>query len=538
MVSGPFAGKSGFVFAGDDRALYGFRDDGRQLWRTSLPGRATPHITVTGDGFVIAVTDRRRVSLYNPDGRRLWQATLPEQPSFQPVQGRDGRIFILSGSRLLCYSVTGKQKWHLTLPAAPLAKPNTLNDGSLLLLLPNREALHLSPWGEIKARIQLPDTAAVTADTPAGAVIGFTNGGITCYSTAENGSENGSGNGSSKGNLETRWSYPSGSRKILRLCAGNSGGGSGILLAVGSDSFIYAYNVMTGETEWGIFEYEVYPNSIESISYHNGVFNILAGSIGVGYTIEGTLQWKRALPAQVSPSAYTSGGYLVTGGRDWIITGYKLDAPIVRRERYTPERSYNTISVQERPLLPPGSSAPVIRFMDTAEQAFRSGTAGSKEAEYIGELASIALFKPPQGAANMGMRDVEYPATPGMLDRSRAMLLLGESGSLDAQQFLIRALEIEEDYSLRTSAVKALGIIAFDPNGKAVQAIRAAILRPGIRDDGFYYTVCDSVYEICRFMGASSFRAGGLDIIKSLMNDRYGVKVSIYAAKTFEKLAR
>ncbi|MDR1747736.1 MAG: PQQ-like beta-propeller repeat protein [Spirochaetaceae bacterium] len=531
IVSGPFIGGSGFVFAGDDRALYSFREDGRQLWRVALPGRATPHITVTGDGFIIAVTDRRRVHLYNPDGRHLWQVTVPEQPSFPPVQGRDGRIFILSDTRLLCYSVTGKLKWQLKVPGHPLSKPNTLDDGSLLLLLQDREALHISPWGELRKRFKLPDSAAVTVDTGAGTVIGFTGGGIACYSA-------------SGGSPETRWSSmpggsapgrsaESGSRKIRYLCAGNSGDGGGILLAVGSDSFIYAYNIVTGETEWGIFEYDIYPDKIQSISYHNGIFNILAGSVGVGYTIEGALQWKRALPAQASASVYTAGGYLVTGGKEWIITGYKLDAPIVRKGQYNPERSYG----HNRKDFQPELNGSVRQFMDSAEQAIRTGAAGEKESEYIEGLASIALFRPPQGSANLGMRDAEYPATPGMIERSRAMLLLGESGSLEARQFLVRVLETEDNGSLRTHAVKALGTLAFDPDGAALKAIQEAVLRPAVRDDSFYFAVCDSVYEICRFMGIQGLRAGGLDILKAFMQERYGMRVYFYAARTLEKLS-
>ena len=50
--------------------------------------------------------------------------------------------------------------------------------------------------------------------------------------------------------------------------------------------------------------------------------------------------------------------------------------------------------------------------------------------------------------------------------------------------------------------------------------------------------VCDSVYEICRFMGRPALYSKGMEILTQLLYPQYDSKVREYARNTLTKIAR
>ncbi len=83
------------------------------------------------------------------------------------------------------------------------------------------------------------------------------------------------------------------------------------------------------------------------------------------------------------------------------------------------------------------------------------------------------------------------------------------------------------------------GKIAYDPKGAMLNALayKAMHLQPK-GSDNIFMAICDSTYEICRFMGRPAFFQRGNEILTYMLRPQFNKKVQAYAKATLEKIMK
>lgn len=130
IITPPVEGPDGTIyFCSEDRHLYALSNNGNILWRTNLEDRITETLSLGIDGTIYAGTKRGHFLAVNPMGEKLWKINLNGIPLGNPAIGPDGSIFIATTAGWL-YSVshTGFIRWEVRLPAPPVLGPVLGND--------------------------------------------------------------------------------------------------------------------------------------------------------------------------------------------------------------------------------------------------------------------------------------------------------------------------------------------------------------------------------------------------------------------------
>ena len=103
-VSAPKRTSYGFVAVSEGRILTACTGSGTVIWRRRLQDMPSKWFSVTDQNFVYAVSSAgKKLSLYSPDGILLWQTVPKESIVSDPLQGRDGRVFVAGKNSVSCY---------------------------------------------------------------------------------------------------------------------------------------------------------------------------------------------------------------------------------------------------------------------------------------------------------------------------------------------------------------------------------------------------------------------------------------------------
>lgn len=464
----------GFVCLADDRFLYAFTETGTLLWKSSVMGKGES-LSVTQDDFIYTVSvsgSLRSITLYNSSGVQLWRIRHNEPILFPITIGRDGRIFVLSPENLTSYTIHGTQLWKLPLASAPHLPIYTANDGSLIVFQKETEALRISPYGEVSERITFIEKLTALESSPYGIVCAFESGIIQCYAIQN-------------GLKKTLWSANTNKHTIISLTYGNNQ-----IIAISNDGFICSYNIQTGQTNWGFFDFALQNKSTIHLYYTNDMFFAHTASYTAGYSVYGDIQWQKNIAEDSIYTAYTKSGYLITGTSDWILHAYRVHNPLQQLSEKT------------------------VRRYD----AF-----GSQEETYTANLLQIIQ---------------DTTLSHSLIERNNALQLLAQIASIAYQGAICDIMKRTSEKTVAETAIASLGILAFDPEGSALTAIHEHIKKTSSKEISTFISACDAVYSICRFMGKPVILSKGREILLQLMLSQYGSVVNDYAAKTFEKLAQ
>ena len=125
IITSPVLGADGTIYFGsEDRFLYALYDDGTLKWRLNLEDRITDTLTIAYDGTLY--TGSRRGFLYavNPHGKQVWKIKLKGRPFGNPAVMSDGSLYLATDEGWL-YSIshTGFVRWEVKLPSSPVISP-------------------------------------------------------------------------------------------------------------------------------------------------------------------------------------------------------------------------------------------------------------------------------------------------------------------------------------------------------------------------------------------------------------------------------
>ena len=122
--------------------------------------------------------------------------------------------------------------------------------------------------------------------------------------------------------------------------------------------------------------------------------------------------------------------------------------------------------------------------LDYISKAVNEGNVGLNEPDWTSFLLTISA-----GREHIQMR----------LD---AIKLLGKLGSLDTVPWLLNIFKTDNEPSIRTAAITAIGDIGVDPQGAALQTfIHLLIFDNTVNDSQILTAIASSTGALCRFSG-------------------------------------
>jgi outer membrane protein assembly factor BamB len=288
-VAGPIAFGNRVYVAGSDRTVTCLSSLGAFLWSKMLPGKPAPFMTVTGEGTVYAVTEPGTITAFNADGSLLWQLKGKTLPLFAPMEGRDGRFFLVYPDRIVCASITGAVKWTLPLPSLPVLPLSETGEGDLILSCAGGLLLRISPFGEILEKTAEQQTVSAFSAVPGGYAAGYRSGIIRYFDV--------------RTKSEALWQFNAYS-PCLAL-----GWGEGTLVALQADGSLYGLNSTDGSLLWSASSGK--PVTGEPfLRYDFGEFITAFEGTASGRSSSGRSVWQAELPETLHNPVVSEAGIL------------------------------------------------------------------------------------------------------------------------------------------------------------------------------------------------------------------------------------
>lgn len=561
-VCQPERNSFGYVFISEGRMLNAINQNGTILWQKQVSERIQPFLTsIPGDLF-FAVFSRSKLTLINPSLIYVWQQDTGFEVIEKPLLGFDGRVYARGSENINCYSLKGNLRWTLKLTGQNTALPLTsFNDGSLLVFVnstysaslnngkPKRnseifgkkqnntsarissvngeyKAVRISPFGEILEDITFNSQPKELCCTKKGIVISFADGRCSLISVKDR-------------SVYEAWRFSQYTTESKLYAMENE---TDLLLINGNPAVINLISLADGKVKKTSAYTDLSPakNLIHVDETAGGtVLCFKDNAICINYGLK--IQWQ-AIYNKQKKCRYafsTDYGYLVMCTDDWVVEAFRM-VQSFQKSKYTykpRELEPYTVKFNKNSPLYSVEMNYFEKHYDELLKSYRKESLGAKEEEFYLDLNNqFADFITVNESAH------EYTAQQIFLKNdinevSAVLDLLAQSGSFTQWKEYAYLMKQLEDPTLILMLVKTAGIIAYDPDGKLLNALESLCHSwPDKKDQIFFNSICDSVYQICAFMGRPTFFATGESILSYLLSNHFSPSINAYARDTLKKV--
>ncbi|MBQ8014050.1 MAG: hypothetical protein IJ257_06625 [Treponema sp.] len=525
----------GVALLSDGRLLSACTSRGNVIWQRSVKGRPSPYLTAFGD-FLYVVTDSSHLSLVNPSGLTLWTAVCPFKIADFPLVGRDGRVFVRGKKGIACYGLDGNRKWYIDTEELADFPIGTLDDGSLLLILKTPKnkrsvAVRFTPFGEKKEGITFSAIVSCMETCDKGLLISLKNGSIGLVSVAESGS------------ADSKWVNGSGNTKgAFSVCYSSSSENSVFFFQNGSRTEAVIVKTDKGEILNRFQVGQIAPADFKLARATQSGFFISGAYSACEFLEDGTIMYAASLPQNSKWNSifYTKSNYIVMCMKDWTMKAYlmnqttksKIVTSKLKSISYVQAAPFDSVSAELgiRPL--------TNKKMAEISESFKKGDYGKNEEEYLSLLKTEA-----QNFIDSYATQVSFQSSSQNFFSENAvytqnlLYLMGQTGTREFSTFFSRLLSSPMDSSQLLSVIAYAGNCAYDENGQMLKALENLVMgkiQPS--ETALLKAVCDSTYEICRYMGRPALNRQGKNIISHLFYPQYDKGVRDYARNILTKM--
>lgn len=534
VLTTPVRNSTGYVAAVDGKMLYAFNEEGSVIWKHSISSKPD-FMSVGKGGMLFLVTRGTRLSIVNPSGVELWKINTGFNITENPFPGRDGRVFVRGNVELACYGIKGARRWLINIADQNLNIPLIeLNDGRLLVFLNktnsgNSMAYIISPFGQIEEEIVFSGIVSSAETCGQGVLLSFSDGSIGLCAVANKNTvskwilnKTETGFSSSAAIIPYAFSdeiavFASGS-KIIYINPKN-----GAILASLSSSVNASSLAFKGITAQGL---------------------VVADKNGAEcYNRDGESIWQ----AKFNTSKVweyliaTDEGYLVFCRKDWVIESYRVWQTTTSASSSYKEQAfshyselYTNTALTSNSLTGRAISESLSKEIYTGWQTEDFGIKEKKWLSLLSNDMNSLYYDWMTASANQNpyfRQNIAY--TQEILN------LVSESGICLYQNYIANMLKSINDSTMTLTLARNAGKIAYDPKGAMLNALayKAMHLQPK-GSDNIFMAICDSTYEICRFMGRPAFFQRGNEILTYMLRPQFNKKVQAYAKATLEKIMK
>ncbi|MCL2180620.1 MAG: PQQ-binding-like beta-propeller repeat protein [Treponema sp.] len=477
---------------------------GTPMWNYSARGRISPYVTRSREGTSYFTRTNGTLIAVNRAGRELWRRDIGQPLCARVVTGWDGRLFVPTSGRILCFTASGNLLWSKELSVPFLISPVQDRFGGIIFALENNEVHRIDPFGNINiwALTNTPafvvpldpqrrdDGSQLTIPAPElqrsghRIMVIYTNGSIEIL-----GAPAGDWFISSFSDMRSSILTSLPSRPISAAGMGNN---AAVLL---DDGKVSMFSIEERSIIWtGITHIREMMNlgrsavlDAQIIFDERGVY-VLSINGATAFTHEGRRLWFSYLENAAAIPAFGNDGVLYSGGRDWILYAYRIESRVLpqRNALYgpVPDGSYGLgrpYAFYELDI--PLNETETISKVEYIGAAVNSGSLGENEPSWTSFILTQAASRGP------------------IQLRINALNILGKIGSQETIPWLINIYNRENEPSIKSAAVKAIGDIGVDPEGTALRTFLFAILQGGIREEQVLSAIASSTGAICRFSG-------------------------------------
>lgn len=516
-VAKPVKTSYGFAVVSDGRLLSACSEKGDILWQKGLKQKSSPYFISGYSDTLYLVSQNGILMMFNPTGMILWEHKLKEYPVENLILGNDGRLFVRGLNTLTCFSMTGKIKWTKDIGQNSNIPITKFSDGSLLVILKKEidgcsTALRISPYGKILEEITFTGKVTCSTNSENGILVGFSNGEVGYINLVE-------------GKAKTSWS-------ISPQSFENSSGVYPLKLFSYKNSFYVCFSntkiscVQLGKITWSIIS-DVNLTQIQDFYSDNLTSYFITGTSTFCISRKGVLQkiytythGNSTYPFFLEP------GFLVFSTPDWCINAYRI---VQTTEKYKGKMQipqvYNDKDYKIQKTYKLDECITSLLQDDTSECEQDILKILSYEIQDM-----MTYYYLPKEQQN------RIRNTKGFLNTIKALEICGNTGLGCYTSLLSLIIEEERDFSVVTAAIKSAGNLCYD-DGKIICAMERLSRKAEFRNDVLLQKeFCNTLYQICRFMGKPALLKKGKDLLVYLLTGTTNEEIKNFTRETMEKI--
>ena len=516
-VAKPVKTSYGFAVVSDGRLLTACSEKGDILWQKGLKQKSSPYFISGYSDTLYLVSQSGILSMFNPTGMLLWEHKLNEYPVENLILGKDGRLFVRGLNTLTCFSMTGKIKWSKNIGQNSDIPTTEFSDGSLLVILKKEingcsTAVRISPYGKILEEITFTGKVTCAKNSDNGILVGFSNGEVGYINLVEN-------------KAKTSWS-------VSPQTFGNSSSVYPIKLFSSKNSFYVCFSnkkiscVQSGKISWEI-NTDVNLNQIQDFHSDNLTCYFISGTNTICVSRKGVLQ--KIYTYNHGNSTYPfflEPGFLVFSTPDWCINAYRI---VQTTEKYKAKavipQSYDDKDYKIQTNYPFDECISLLLKNDTSE--FERDILKILSYEVQDLMSYYYLPKEKQDRTR---------SAKGLLNTIKSLEICGNTGLGSYTSLLSLVIEEERDLSVVTAAIKSAGNLCYD-DGKIISAMERLSRKPEFKGDVLLQKeFCNTLYQICRFMGKPVLLNKGKELLVYLLTGTTNDEIKKFTRETMEKI--
>lgn len=509
VSAGPVLHDGRIFAAGIDRTLTAIDESGELKWNRRIPGRTPLFLTVTASGLVLAVSEPGILSAHNTDGLFVWQMSSSSPTVCAPVNGRDGRIFLVFPTHINAITQTGTVLWRTNVPEKPTGRVGETGDGHLLVFLADGSILRVSPFGEVLERIVLPSLPLDIHPAPTGFIAGLENGQVV-YCDVRPRRNNAR-------DTEIIWTYTSRSKPVALSVNRNE------VFILCSDGSFCSLHVTDG-TELRVMNlgFGVATKPVLSFDYDKWIC-VLPGK-AIALSVSGRKEWEISLASSLANPVISDSGVIFGATLQGGISGVRAETRIGREKKMLKAQSYGILTGKSRYW---GVSASETKTLFAAtHRDIDEGNVGIREVHYARRLSELL-------SNNTGDPFVSAPVASE--DRSRSALLLGRLGSDEYRAVLVDQMYRNPDETLSVGLLLALAVSGPGVGNDEISAVRHVLRTSPLHTISVHLAACDALYTFARYAGGQrSVEASR--ILLEMTKEPYDGRVQSYALKILARI--
>ncbi|GMO50630.1 MAG: PQQ-binding-like beta-propeller repeat protein [Treponemataceae bacterium] len=516
---------------------------GSLVWSYAF-GELPNFVSADGQDFLYAVSGNSRLQKLNPSGRLLWKINTQEKILYQPLPGRDGRVFVVTEKAICCYDTHGKRKWRTELPRRAGAAPFELNDGSILIITLSSggatAGLRVSPFGRLLEEITFMGTVQNAVQTADGVLLAFSSGIYGLCAVLG-------------GTASSVW-VTTDLRQPLTFAAQSRFSAESrvvaVLYAEGAKTHIRFIDPASGNILAVVKDAPLDPLAIRYAAIIGRSLaaadsnTALALDTNAALAAKDCALWRVSLPdsSRSKYIFYSEDGTLFLSGSNWVTAGYRVYQP-AGQPSPSPflAKTYEGLR-GDVPLL----NANFPRFginqqeLGAISAGLRRGDYGEKELAWFSSVSLLAPFLTSRYIKEDGISarvDNSAPVPVTVTDITALVLTMGEFKGSAFTSVIAFGIQHETDPALLRNLIKAASEIAYDPAGALLTAISFV---PGKHGDSSivtaHFAACDAIVAICAYMGVNALNQKGKAVLAAYISPNFDARIRGYALNSLKKL--
>lgn len=535
VVASPVETDYGFAVYNDGRMICAMTNTGKVLWQKAVNGRQSPYMSAFGD-FLYVVSGTKKLNLVNPSGHALWTVDIGFEPVESPLTGYDGRVFVRGKNALACFGLNGIRKWMVKTANASKIPLLILNDGTLLAISDQLKdgkstSIRVSPFGEVLESITFSGKIIAADSSPQGVLLSQEDETIGLCRIE-------------KGSAVSKWVANSLAKKnFTAICPLDGGKETAFFAPKGKQAEVVIVDTLSGRE---INRFVTENCRLSSISYLRATENgfVLADEEhAYECRVDGTVLWSAQLPkkSKWTHLHYTENNVLVVFGKDWSMKGFVMNQTVEKAGKKSASKAQSYLAVQTGT----GMTASSLNFerlsmeyLEEISKGFDDGNSGKNEEVWLNSIKrEIKTYLADHSSVLRSTHDGLSYFTANPVYTQSLLTVLSKTGTTNFAGDFASLLSIETDPARLALTIQYAGKEAYDRNGEILQEFQNILTkRLTPRDVSSLRLVCDSTYEICRFMGRPALTKRGKDIITYLFYPQFDRGIRDYARQTLSRI--